>query len=75
MTITVNGDRHDVPDNLHVAALLTHLGLSLDRVALERNRDILPRTLWQDTPVQPNDTYEIVHFVGGGLSIATPNLT
>jgi thiamine biosynthesis protein ThiS len=66
MTITVNGDRHEVPEGLHVAALLTHLGLPQDRVALERNRDILSRAQWPTTPVQPNDNYEIVHFVGGG---------
>ncbi len=66
MTITVNGDLREVPEGLHVAALLTHLGLPQDRVALERNRDILPRSRWSTTPVQPNDTYEIVHFVGGG---------
>jgi sulfur carrier protein len=66
MTITVNGDRREVPEGLHVAALLTHLGLPQDRVALERNRNILPRTQWPTTPVQPNDNYEIVHFVGGG---------
>jgi thiamine biosynthesis protein ThiS len=66
MTITVNGDPRDVPDGLHVAALLAHLGLPLDRVALERNLDILPRAQWSDTPVQPDDRYEIVHFVGGG---------
>jgi thiamine biosynthesis protein ThiS len=66
MTITVNGDRHEVPEGLNVAALLAHLGLSPDRVALERNRDILPRPQWSTTAVQPHDNYEIVHLVGGG---------
>jgi thiamine biosynthesis protein ThiS len=37
-----------------------------DRVAIERNLDILPRTLWNETQVQSNDSFEIVHFVGGG---------
>jgi thiamine biosynthesis protein ThiS len=40
--------------------------MPLDRVALERNLDILPRSQWKETPVQPSDTFEIVHFVGGG---------
>jgi len=35
-------------------------------VAIERNRDILPRAQWQETLVCFGDTYEIVHFVGGG---------
>jgi len=35
-------------------------------VAIERNLDILPRAHWLETKVQPNDSFEIVHFVGGG---------
>jgi thiamine biosynthesis protein ThiS len=35
-------------------------------VAIERNLDILPRAKWQETKVQPDDRYEIVHLVGGG---------
>ncbi len=66
MTVTINGERRDIPDGLNVTALLNHLGMSTGRVAVERNLDILPRTLWQETPVQSNDSFEIVHFVGGG---------
>jgi len=66
MTVTVNGERHEVPDGLSVAALLNHIGMSGDRVAIERNLDILPRAQWQETQIQPNDIFEIVHFVGGG---------
>jgi thiamine biosynthesis protein ThiS len=46
--------------------LLEHLGMANGRVAIERNLDILPRALWRDTQVQSNDSFEIVHFVGGG---------
>jgi thiamine biosynthesis protein ThiS len=49
-----------------VAAMIEHLGMPLDRVALERNFDILPRPRWKETAVQSNDSFEIVHFVGGG---------
>jgi len=66
MTVTVNGERREVPDGLSVAALLNHIGMSGDRVAIERNLDILPRAQWQETQIQPNDIFEIVHFVGGG---------
>jgi sulfur carrier protein len=66
MTVVINGERRDIPDGLNVAALLVHLGMSAGRVAVERNLDILPRALWQETPVQSNDSFEIVHFVGGG---------
>jgi sulfur carrier protein len=66
VTITINGERRDVPEGLDVPALLEHLGIKSDRVAIERNLDILPRARWSETQVQPNDTFEIVHFVGGG---------
>jgi sulfur carrier protein len=66
MEIVVNGESREIPEGLSVAALIEHLGMPLDRVALERNRDILPRTHWKSTLVQPNDVFEIVHFVGGG---------
>jgi thiamine biosynthesis protein ThiS len=66
MTVTINGERREIPDGLSVAAMLEHLGMAGDRVALERNLDILPRARWQETQVQSNDSFEIVHFVGGG---------
>jgi sulfur carrier protein len=66
MTVTINGERRDIPEGLNVAALLDHLGISTGRVAVERNLDILPRQRWQETAVQSNDSFEIVHFVGGG---------
>jgi len=42
------------------------LGMNSERVAVERNLEILPRARWDLTPVEPDDHYEIVHFVGGG---------
>jgi sulfur carrier protein len=66
MTVTINGEPREVPDGLTVTGLLEHLGMRTDRVAIERNRDILPRPKWLETRVEPNDSYEIVHFVGGG---------
>jgi len=38
-----------------------------DRVAIELNRDIVPRDRWPDTNLQEGDKLEVVHFVGGGL--------
>jgi sulfur carrier protein len=64
--IIVNGESREVPGGLGVPALLSHLGLPADRVAIERNLEILPRTQWGATTVQPGDRYEIVHLVGGG---------
>ncbi len=66
MQIVVNGDACEVPAGLVVTGLLSHLGLPADRVAIERNLEILPRSLWAATAVQPGDRFEIVHMVGGG---------
>jgi sulfur carrier protein len=66
MTVTINGERREIPEGLTVAALLEHLKMTHDRVALERNLEILPRAQWAATQIQPNDSFEIVHFVGGG---------
>jgi sulfur carrier protein len=49
-----------------VTGLLSHLGLPADRVAIERNLEILPRSEWISTTVLPGDKFEIVHLVGGG---------
>ena len=66
MTVTINGERRDIPDGLTVTALIEHLGMKDGRIAIERNLDILPRAQWKETQVQANDSFEIVHFVGGG---------
>jgi thiamine biosynthesis protein ThiS len=64
--IMVNGETREVPGGLGVTGLLSHLGLPADRVAIERNLEILPRSQWPATTVEPGDRYEIVHLVGGG---------
>ena len=66
MTVTINGEPKELPDGLTVAAMLAYLAIPAERVAIERNLDILARAQWDATPVQPGDHYEIVHFVGGG---------
>jgi thiamine biosynthesis protein ThiS len=64
--IVVNGETRNVPLGLGVSGLLSHLGLPANRVAIERNLEILPRAQWIATIVQPGDRYEIVQMVGGG---------
>jgi sulfur carrier protein len=66
MRVTINGESREVPEGLTVSALLEHLGLANGRVAIERNLDVLPRSVWSETLVQPKDNFEIVQFVGGG---------
>jgi len=62
----VNGDPRDVPDGLSVRGLVEHLGLTEGPVAVERNRDVVPRAEHEATLLHEGDVLEIVHFVGGG---------
>ena len=66
MQVQINAEAREIPAGLNVFALLAHLKLSPERVAIERNLEILPRARWEVTLVQPGDRFEIVHFVGGG---------
>jgi sulfur carrier protein len=66
MQITVNGDAQEVPDGLTVRGLVEHLGLTDGPVAVERNREVVPRAEHPSTPLSAGDMLEIVHFVGGG---------
>lgn len=66
MNLTINGEDREFSSNLTVSSLLTELGLKPDRVAIELNRDLLPRERWNVTPLNDGDKLEIVHFVGGG---------
>jgi sulfur carrier protein len=66
MEVTVNGAPRDVPEGLTVRALVEHLGLTEGPVAVEVNREIVPRALHKEHLVASGDVIEIVHFVGGG---------
>ncbi len=66
MTVTLNGERREIPDGLTLAALVDHLGMTPSRVAIERNLEIVSRARWKEITVQADDTFEIVHLVGGG---------
>jgi sulfur carrier protein len=66
MKLTINGSERDVPDGLTVRALVEHLGLGGGPVAVEQNREIVPRAEHAARSVKDGDTIEIVHFVGGG---------
>ena len=66
VNVQLNGELREVPEGLTLAALLEWLGLPRDRVAVERNLEIVPRSGWDLTPIQPGDRLEVVHLVGGG---------
>jgi len=64
--VTVNGEAMDLPEGLTVLALLRHLGLKAERVAVERNGTVVRKARHPEEPVAPGDVLEIVTFVGGG---------
>jgi thiazole synthase len=66
MNVSINGDKRSLESPLTLAALVDSLGMKPDRVAVERNREIVPRDQWLATELAEGDQLEIVHFVGGG---------
>jgi sulfur carrier protein len=67
MKLQINGDDRDFTAPLTLSGLVEQLGMKQDRVAVELNRDIVPRDQWPQTTLSDGDRLEIVHFVGGGL--------
>ncbi|HYJ09900.1 MAG TPA: sulfur carrier protein ThiS [Polyangiaceae bacterium] len=66
MQLTVNGEAKNYPDGLTVRGLVEALALSEGPVAVERNREVVPRALHAETVLRDQDVIEIVHLVGGG---------
>lgn len=66
MKLVINGEETDCADVPHLLALIEQLGTKADRIAVELNREIVPRAEWGSTMVREGDRLEIVHFVGGG---------
>jgi thiamine biosynthesis protein ThiS len=70
MNLTINGETRVFTSTATTAtlgALIEQMGMKSDRVAIELNREIVPRGQWADTPLHDGDCLEIVQFVGGGI--------
>ncbi|GAA4766985.1 sulfur carrier protein ThiS [Stakelama sediminis] len=66
ITIRVNGEHRRVTAGLTLAQLASELGLEPEKVAVERNLEVVPRSTLGSVKVEDGDELEIVHFVGGG---------
>ena len=66
VSITVNGQHKRVSAGMTIADLASELGLVPEKVAVERNLEVVPRSTLAEVRVEDGDDYEIVHFVGGG---------
>jgi sulfur carrier protein len=66
MRLIINGKDQTFVESITLAQLVEQLGMKGDRVAVELNREIVPRAQWPETMLNDGDQVEIVHFVGGG---------
>ena len=66
MHIQLNGERFELPDGQSVADLLQRLELTGRRLAVEVNREIVPRSQHAATTLVEGDQIEVVHAIGGG---------
>src|SRR5215469_17482490 len=64
--LTINGESRSFDASLSLRELLNHLGLDSAKIAIERNLEIVPRSLFDSVTVAEGDRLEIVHFIGGG---------
>jgi thiamine biosynthesis protein ThiS len=64
--LIVNGEAREVPTGTTIAGLLAQLQMQPRLVAVERNRDLVPRSQHANCALQPGDRIEIVTLVGGG---------
>jgi thiamine biosynthesis protein ThiS len=66
MRLLINGEERSFSGVGDVAGLVAALGLNPKKVAVERNLEIVPRSLYGSTRIADGDRIEIVNFVGGG---------
>jgi thiamine biosynthesis protein ThiS len=71
VNLTINGESQ-ISSAQTLGALVELLGMKPDRLAIELNREIVPREQWAQTLLRDGDRLEIVHFVGGGRQIGKP---
>jgi sulfur carrier protein len=66
MQIVVNGNPTELAEGASMAALLSKLGLTGQRLAVEVNEELVPRSRFEEHRLAPGDRVEIIHAVGGG---------
>lgn len=66
INITINGEDHYIEDDTTVSALLKALKIDTTGTAVERNREIVPKSTHKDALLKDGDILEIVRMTGGG---------
>ncbi|MGE4570071.1 MAG: sulfur carrier protein ThiS [Gammaproteobacteria bacterium] len=66
MNLLVNGESVKLPDDANIKDLIEHLGCQDQRIALEVNETIIPKSTHEEFLLSDNDKIEIIKAVGGG---------
>jgi sulfur carrier protein len=66
ISVVINGTTREVPEDVHLDALLELFSLPSRRVAVELNKTVVRRNDWPKNVLKDGDQIEVVHFVGGG---------
>ena len=66
IVVKVNGCERRFEAGTAISTLLAELAVSTPRVAVERNREIVPKASYETTRIEEGDEIEVVEFVGGG---------
>ena len=74
MRVQINGEPHELREEMSLSDLIAHLKLAPERLAVERNREVVRRARWAETKLADGDQIEIVHFVGGGSHPRWPDV-
>jgi thiamine biosynthesis protein ThiS len=64
--VRVNGEDLALPEGASVSRLLERLKVSVPRCAVERNREIVPKSEYGSQSLAEGDVLEVVELVGGG---------
>ena len=62
----LNGEQTQIDADMSVEEFLLAQGFELKFIAVERDREILPRAMWTQAKISEGKSYEVVRFVGGG---------
>ena len=62
----VNGEQIQLTKATTLEEFLKEQGYNIQRIAIERNDEIVPRENFSDVMLSDSDIVEVVHFVGGG---------
>jgi sulfur carrier protein len=66
MQIYVNGEEMQIPDATDMAKLIELMELTGQRIAVEVNEELVPRSTFSEYQLKASDRVEIIHAVGGG---------